>query len=553
MSLRILIAYSMVSTHVQTTLDYLLALKRYSDFDVAYVHVTHGAVMDFDINDFDVIFHNYCARLCFDGHVSQSYREAMKRFRGLKILAVQDEYDRTNVLKAAIKDLGFHVVLTCMPQDSLEYVYPRGEFPDIEFLTVLTGYVPDDLAVMSRFLIPLAERHIIVGYRGREISSRYGRLGFEKYEIGRRMREICMARGIPHDIAMDEESRIYGTAWHDFVGSCRSMLGSESGSNVFDFDGSIENLYNEMAGSRGGRVDYDEFCPFVAQRESEISMGQISPRIFECALLKTPMILFRGPYSDLIEADVHYLPLEKNFSNVEEVLARLEDIQNLQAMTERTYNDLVGSGRFGFRAYGRYLQTLIERKFDELPLAPEIGSTAQEPSNGVDRDDLLNEEPTDQPLGRARFDIIQGRRQTLVLEAETERLSDAFDEASAAYLAEFARLTEVCNAEIERLWGGELPATNSLFTARRAANSARNRLSDFVSLCQVRHARNESSGKSPRDAYTDSILEAHRQRLERLQTEIRTLCGEIDQLNIHGREAVAAAVSLLDAVATTST
>ena len=150
MSLRILIAYSMVSTHVQTTLDYLWALKRYTDFDVSYVHVTHGAVMDFDINNFDVVFHNYCARLCFDGYVSQSYREAMKRFRGLKILAVQDEYDRTNVLKAAIKDLRFHVVLTCVPQDFLEYVYPRNEFPDIEFLTVLTGYVPDDLAVMSR-------------------------------------------------------------------------------------------------------------------------------------------------------------------------------------------------------------------------------------------------------------------------------------------------------------------------------------------------------------------------------------------------------------------
>ena len=36
--------------------------------------------------------------------------------------------------------------------------------------------------------------------------------------------EICTERGIPHDIAMDEQSRIYGEAWFDFLGSSRSML-----------------------------------------------------------------------------------------------------------------------------------------------------------------------------------------------------------------------------------------------------------------------------------------------------------------------------------------
>lgn len=554
MSLRILIAYSTSGSHVQTTLDYLLALKRYTDFDVSYVHVTHDAVMDFDINNFDVVFHNYCARLCFDGFVSQSYCEAMRHFRGLKILAVQDEYDRTNVLKAAIKDLGFHVVLTCVSQDSLEYVYPRKEFPDVEFLTVLTGFVPDDLAAMSRPLIPLAERPVVMGYRGRDVPAFYGRLGYEKYEIGRRMREICMARGIPHDIAMDEASRVYGTAWFDFIGSCRSMLGSESGSNVFDFDGSIRNLYNEMAPSHGGKVDYDEFLPFVAQRESEISMGQISARIFECAAFRTPMVLFRGRYSDLIEADVHYLPLDKDFFNVDEVMASLEDIQALQAMTERTYHDLVGSGRFGYRAYAQRLRTIIERKFDELRLTARVASTAWQQSSGRGLDDILNEEPTDQPFGKARFDLIQSQRQISILEAETRRLSNAFDEASAAYLAETARLTEVCQVEIERLWGGTAPATASLSAARSSVESTRNRLTDLVNLGRDRRARfasewNELCAQLPRNAAIDSTLQAtHRQRLTLLESELKHLNTEIDQLNTIGREAVAAAVGSVDTV-----
>ena len=63
------------------------------------------------------------------------------------------------------------------------------------------------------------------------------------------MIEICAARGIPHDIAMDDASRIYGDAWYKFLGSSRTMLGSESGSNVFDFDGDLEEEIDGIQGS----------------------------------------------------------------------------------------------------------------------------------------------------------------------------------------------------------------------------------------------------------------------------------------------------------------
>jgi hypothetical protein len=364
--LKILVAYSIPSTQVQTTMDYLSSLKRLGGAEVSFVHVTHGAALAFDLEEFDVIFHNYCARLCFEGYVSESYRGALMNFRGLKILAVQDEYDNTNVLKEAIKDLGFHIVLTSVPQSSLEYVYSRNEFPDVEFVTVLTGYVPDDFAAHRRPSVPLADRPYVIGYRGRDIGGRYGRLGFDKFEIGRRMKEICEDRNIAHDIAVDEASRIYGSAWFDFVGSCRAMLGSESGSNVFDFDGSLLRAYNDMAAARGGRVPYEEFLPIVADRESGIEMGQISPRVFECALMKTAMVLFRGRYSDAIQPDIHYIPLEKDFSNIDEVFTRLENLPELSVMVDRTYEHLIASGNFSYRLFRQGLELIIARGLTRL-------------------------------------------------------------------------------------------------------------------------------------------------------------------------------------------
>lgn len=291
---RLLVAYSGAATHVSTTVEYLSSLKRHSACEVSYLHVTDNAQIDVDLNQFDAVFNSYCARLCFPGHVSQSYLEALRGFRGVRLIAFQDEYDHTNVLRRAIRDIGFHVVFTCVPRQSHEFVYPREMFPETKFVTVLTGYVPEALKGRRWRWTPLARRPIVIGYRGRQIGGHYGRLGFDKYEIGRRMCEICRERGIRHDIETSDAKRIYGEAWYDFLEQCRSTLGTESGSNVFDFDGALEARYRAMTTDKGGPISYEEFQDYTDPHENEVPMGQISPRIFEAAATGTPMICSAG-------------------------------------------------------------------------------------------------------------------------------------------------------------------------------------------------------------------------------------------------------------------
>lgn len=363
---RILVAYSMTGTHVQTTREYLESLERYSGCEVEYVHITNNAEITADFDRYDAVFHSYCGRLAVDGYVSESYREKMRRFRGVKIAAIQDEYERTNTVKAAIRDLGFDVALTLVRQDLIDYVYPRAEFPDTEFVTVLTGYVDDDTITRLPPPKPLSERPIFLGYRGRDLGARLGRLSYEKIQVGRGMKEICDARGIATDIAWDEDSRIYGAAWTAFIGNCRAMLGSESASHVFDFDGSIAAAYEAMTAANGGRPPtFDEFRHITEPRENEIDNAMISPRVFECAMMRTPMVLFRGGYSGCIVPDEHYIALEKDFSNAYDVLARLEDLPALEAMTERAYRHLIASGKFSYRNFAAGIRSMIDRRLAE--------------------------------------------------------------------------------------------------------------------------------------------------------------------------------------------
>ncbi len=401
---RLLVAYSYTSTFVTTTRDYLDSLRLFSGWEVHYVHVTEQARVTFDFSSYDALFHSYCARLCFDDYVSASYLDAARRFKGVKILAVQDEYDFTDKVRKAAVDIGFDIFLTCVPEESWEYVYPRRLFPRTQFMQVLTGYVPVALEEKAITGPPLVERPRRISYRGRDIGARYGRLGFDKLEIGRRMQEICAEKGFETDIASDEDSRFYGDDWFHFLGSCRATLGTESGSNVFDFDGKVVADHTRLAERLGRPPTYQEFEPRIRDLESSIDMGQISPRVFEAASMRTPMVLFEGRYSGVLMPGVHYIALKKDFSNVDDVLGQLDDLPGLAAMAERAFADLVASRRYSYPAFvGRIIAAVEQRLVPLSPedtLAHEVGTTADILAARLASDDVLLELPTPEPLSR---------------------------------------------------------------------------------------------------------------------------------------------------------
>ncbi|WOH68184.1 hypothetical protein [Bradyrhizobium sp. BWA-3-5] len=405
---RVLVAYSASSTHVPTTFEYLRALKELPDCDVKFVHCTNDARLNFDINQFDVLINSYCARLCYDWFLSPDYRQAVLSFRGLKIAIVQDDYDRTAALHRNIRQYGFHVVFTSIQSEFWPLAYPAIQVPGVVLRQLLTGYAP--ARHVERRIRPLEERSVPVGYRGRQLGAKYGKLGHEKYEIGRRMAELCDRLGQPHDIRTDDASRIYGEDWFTFIGDCRAMLGSESGCNAFDFDQEIEKRCDEFATRHGRAAEYSDFADFLEPFEKPFNVGQISPRVFECASMKTPMILFRGRYSDAIKPDLHYIPLEKDFSNAQEVLTKLDNLEYLKGFANRAHEHLIASGIYSYRTLTSAIRTAIEEFYPQIASnrAIQHWRSIQQPwvstHNPADPKTIaLSEVPTDDPQPLSYF------------------------------------------------------------------------------------------------------------------------------------------------------
>ena len=174
------------------------------------------------------------------------------------------------------------------------------------------------------------------------------------------LKELAASRNITVDIEVDDNKRIYGDSWYRFLGSVRATLGTESGSNVFDFDGTLKP--HAIAARESGRDFQSYFQEHLKRREGHIHMNQISPKIFESIRLKTALVCFEGEYSGAIKPNLHYIPLAKDFSNADEVFAKLEDVSYLEELTERAYHDIILSDRYSYRQFVSAFDAIVEQR-----------------------------------------------------------------------------------------------------------------------------------------------------------------------------------------------
>ncbi|MEA2657018.1 MAG: hypothetical protein QOI23_2383, partial [Chloroflexota bacterium] len=110
----------------------------------------------------------------------------------------------------------------------------------------------------------------------------------------------------------------------------------------------------------------------LAPFEGNVTVNVISPRVFEAATLGTALVMFPGDYSGIVSPGEHYIPLEKDFSNMDEVVSKLKDEEYMAALSERAYTHLVRSGRWSYATF--------IREFDDLVAESTRGARGPAPS-----------------------------------------------------------------------------------------------------------------------------------------------------------------------------
>lgn len=345
---------------INTIREYVESFLNYSRHNIKVIGAPHPLArrrtkydgVEIEYNSFDVIIVHYSARVCVDGYIDKDVEKAIETFAGYKILFIQDEYTSTEGARKWIERMGIHLVYSVVPQPHIEKVYPRERYPFTEFKSILTGYVP--IALERGFNVrPLSDRPHRIVYRGNLLPFHYGDLAREKAEIGIRMKAICQERGLSEDIEWEPGKKIHGSDWYNFLQSGRATLATESGTNIFDIDGDLKKQVDAYLKENPDATYEDVHEALLKPHEEALGfkMNQISPKVFEFIGARTALILFPGDYSGVVQPHVHYIPLEKDFSNVDEVLARLEDLDYLEQMTKRAFDDVIASGKYTYKSF----------------------------------------------------------------------------------------------------------------------------------------------------------------------------------------------------------
>ena len=321
-----------------------------------------------DLSRFDGVIVHYSLIACYDNYLSPDARRRIREFDGFKAAFVQDDYRWINDTVNALAYMRITALFPLAGPEIIDQVYSPERLPGVHRETVLTGYVPEELA--RRSVKPFIERPIDVGYRARKVPMWIGAHTLQKWQIADRFLADAPRYGLHVDISYREEDRIYGERWIEFMSNCKAMLGTESGASVCDFTGDIQRNV-EAHLRRDPAATFDELSElYFKDVDGQIMMNVISPRTFEAACLRTLMILYDGHYSGILKPWRHYVPLRQDHSNMPEVVAILRDPARAQEVIDTAYREIALNPAYTFRALVERIDEVIAQTYQPAGARP---------------------------------------------------------------------------------------------------------------------------------------------------------------------------------------
>jgi hypothetical protein len=369
----VLVVYVLRQHPLRATIrDHLYAFDRYSSGRTAYLNLAvrrrvpgwvHRVRWDL------VVFHtSYLAAYRWTPDGAPWLRRRSEPLRGLgrvRVALPQDDFLRSDLVGEVMEELGVDHVFTPVPESERPKVYRRMDLDRVRFHLALTGYLDDDeVERMVRIADEVdrgAGRDVDVGYRAWHAAKWLGRHGQLKTEIARVFREEGPKHGLKVDISTRDEDTLYGDDWSRFQARSKYTIGVEGGASILDQDGSLRaTVYDYELDHPDATFEEVEAACFPG-RDGELKLFAVSPRHLEACVSRTCQVLVRGEYNGVLEADRHYIPLEPDFSNLDEVLETLKRDDRRAAIAEAAFEDVVRGGRWTYRGFVREVEAVAPR------------------------------------------------------------------------------------------------------------------------------------------------------------------------------------------------
>ena len=127
------------------------------------------------------------------------------------------------------------------------------------------------------------------------------------------------------------------TAWLRHLSCCHGALHHEAGSDFLETNDATRDRVGAFLAAQPNSTFEEVYERFFRSYANPVSGRAVSSRHFDAIGARTCQIMFRGRFNDVLEADVHYIALERDFKNAEDAVGRFKDRDYRDAMTARAF------------------------------------------------------------------------------------------------------------------------------------------------------------------------------------------------------------------------
>jgi len=149
------------------------------------------------------------------------------------------------------------------------------------------------------------------------------------------------------DISLRSEDRLDRRVWCEFLRNCKSQLCVPAGGEFFELDDGTR-LKVEALLKDSPHASREEISALFPDKKKSVRLRVLNSRMMEAAATRTPQIMYSDTFDGPLEANRDYIALDKDHSNMDEVLNGLKDHAFLEEIAEncaRSFKDFAAYDR----------------------------------------------------------------------------------------------------------------------------------------------------------------------------------------------------------------
>ena len=360
--MRILVLWRQTAVNMRKTIiDHAFCFQKYDvNNEYFYFNIYNGRFAEdynwIDENMFDVVIFHYSAVSLrgSDRHWNDFLSLMITVWRNYpckKIIMPQDDYTLTERIWDLALGIKANMIYTIIRECDHHILYPQNKIGNIEIKTVLTGYVEEDYINKINLQEHQYRKYDVV-YRARKLPYEFGKHGQLKYELALVFNEKLKNTDFVYDLTNTDDDRgaVLGEHWFDFLASSRTVIGCLGGAGIADITGEYGKKAKEYTALHANAT-YEETKAACFPDEEEKLSGMISPRIFDAALTKTCQILVGEDYQGILRPNIDYIVLKKDFSNINDVILKMKDINYCEEVANNCYEHVVIFREYTYRKF----------------------------------------------------------------------------------------------------------------------------------------------------------------------------------------------------------